>query len=279
MAPTPSIVVGTDFSRNGNRAVARASQLADQLGLRLVTTHVVNAAHISHGERDERTAEAMETLEMNGGGATAVRTHLVRVGAPHEELARAAETESARAIVVGIHQSKHSLEGFLVGSTAERVLRSVHCSVLLARSSASRRYRTVLVPVDLGESTPRLLQLAKEFFPNAKFLLVHCIPAAAGRRNHRNSSSESKAETASMQLRLEQLATAAGLPSERVKCSIATARDPRRRIIEIAKFHDADVIVMGTHARGGLHRMLLGSTADYVVRAAATDVLVMPPPS
>ncbi len=277
MPPTPSIVAGTDFSKSGNRAVARASGLAEQLGMRQVTVHVVPDAYASRAERDAATAEALETLEFRNGTARVGRAHVVRVGSPHEELVRTAELEGAHVIVVGVHTSKHAFEGFLVGSTAERVLRSGHCAVLLARLSASRRYKKVLVPVDLGESSLRLLDLARSLFPGALFQVVHCQPASVAHRAHLKSKQATTAAVEPLRERLLQLCKAAGIPDERCHVQVATARDPRRRIIELAKFHEVDVIAMGTHARSGIHRMLLGSTADYVARAARSDVLVLPP--
>ncbi|MBL8844118.1 MAG: universal stress protein [Planctomycetes bacterium] len=276
MPPTPSIVVGTDFSKSGNRAVARATGLAEQLGMRLVTTHVVPDAYASHLERDEATAEALETLEAGSGGAKVGRAHVVRVGSPHEELVRTAESEQAHVIVVGVHQSKHALEG-LLGSTAERVLRSGHCAVLLARLSASRRYRRVLVPLDLGETSLRLLDLARSVFRGAHFHVVHCQPASVAHRAHQKSKQALAAAIEPLRDRLTQLCEAAGITEEHRTLQVAAARDPRRRIVELAKFHEVDAIAMGTHARSGLHRMLLGSTADYVARAAGADVLVLPP--
>jgi universal stress protein A len=46
-----------------------------------------------------------------------------------------------------------------------------------------------------------------------------------------------------------------------------------KRIVERAKELDADLIVMGTHARGGLSHLLMGSVAENVVRTAKCPVL------
>jgi len=47
---------------------------------------------------------------------------------------------------------------------------------------------------------------------------------------------------------------------------------PNREIVAYAADHDVDLIVMGTHGRGGLDRLLLGSVAERVVRAASVPV-------
>lgn len=51
---------------------------------------------------------------------------------------------------------------------------------------------------------------------------------------------------------------------------------PSRAIVEHAHESDADAIVMGTHGRGGLDRLLLGSVAERVVRTAPLPVVVVP---
>jgi nucleotide-binding universal stress UspA family protein len=56
--------------------------------------------------------------------------------------------------------------------------------------------------------------------------------------------------------------------------------DPGRaapRILEIARETGADLVVMGTHSRTGLGRVLLGSVADRVVRQAPCPVVTVPP--
>lgn len=51
--------------------------------------------------------------------------------------------------------------------------------------------------------------------------------------------------------------------------------DPREAILDVAKEKNASLIVMGTHGRKGLARMLIGSTTEAVVRAAEVPVLTV----
>lgn len=53
--------------------------------------------------------------------------------------------------------------------------------------------------------------------------------------------------------------------------------DPKKRIVEEAVDEDYDLVVLGTHGRKGLERLLLGSVAEWVVRHADVPVLVVPP--
>lgn len=50
---------------------------------------------------------------------------------------------------------------------------------------------------------------------------------------------------------------------------------PAREIINYTENEDCDVIVMGTHARSGVDRLLLGSVAERVVRSSPVPVLTI----
>jgi nucleotide-binding universal stress UspA family protein len=54
---------------------------------------------------------------------------------------------------------------------------------------------------------------------------------------------------------------------------------PYEEINTVAGEMDVDIIVIGTHGRKGLTRMLLGSTAEKVVRTATRPVLTVHPPA
>jgi len=50
---------------------------------------------------------------------------------------------------------------------------------------------------------------------------------------------------------------------------------PGREIVDYAAESDCDLIVMGTHGRGGIDRLLLGSVAEHVVRRSPVPVLTV----
>ncbi len=56
---------------------------------------------------------------------------------------------------------------------------------------------------------------------------------------------------------------------------IKPAISPLSLILDYAKGHDIDLIVLGTHCRGGLGRLVLGSVAETVIREAACPVLAV----
>lgn len=85
-------------------------------------------------------------------------------------------------------------------------------------------------------------------------------------------------------LRDEILKDAAGRLTDRLRPSDltelhATAEAiigiPSGSIVEYAEGHDIDLIVMGTHGRGGMSHLLMGSVAERVVRTATCPVLTV----
>lgn len=52
--------------------------------------------------------------------------------------------------------------------------------------------------------------------------------------------------------------------------------DPRKKIVEVAKEWKADFIVVGSHGRTGLSRVLMGSVSENVVRHSVCPVVVVP---
>jgi nucleotide-binding universal stress UspA family protein len=66
------------------------------------------------------------------------------------------------------------------------------------------------------------------------------------------------------------------LPIEKIAVYVV-AGTPSERIVSLATVLDADLIVLGTHSRHGLGRLLLGSVAQEVLRRAPCGVFVIRP--
>lgn len=76
---------------------------------------------------------------------------------------------------------------------------------------------------------------------------------------------------------LEQLASAPRMAGLTVQI-VVRAGDPRREIIAAVKELGADLVVLSTHGRGSVGRLVYGSVADQVIRTAPCPVLVVRQP-
>ena len=74
---------------------------------------------------------------------------------------------------------------------------------------------------------------------------------------------------------LDRLVTDADRRELRAIVVLRTATSPAAAIVAYAQASEIDMIVMGTHGRGGLSHLLLGSVADRVVRTAPCPVVVI----
>jgi nucleotide-binding universal stress UspA family protein len=138
-----------DFSETSRRAMQAAIDLALRLGIALELLHVVELprfAAIEDGALEGCVLDARQraaALELDrwraeadrlAGGELEVATELV-LGSPAEEILRAVRRHSADAIVMGTH-GQTAVEHLVMGSVADRVVRTAPCPVLTLRSRA-----------------------------------------------------------------------------------------------------------------------------------------------
>lgn len=77
------------------------------------------------------------------------------------------------------------------------------------------------------------------------------------------------------QRRVEDLVSAEDRAQLRAQGVIVTSNSPANAIVDYAKNTDVDLIVIGTHGRGLMAHLLLGSVAERTVRMAACPVLTV----
>lgn len=75
--------------------------------------------------------------------------------------------------------------------------------------------------------------------------------------------------------RIDALVTDEDRSQLRAQPVIRTSLSPAETIVEYAKEHGVDLIVMGTHGRKALAHLVMGSVAERVVRAAPCPVLTV----
>lgn len=139
---------------------------------------------------------------------------------------------------------------------------------------------TVLVPFDGSEQAERALDHAIEHFPDATVVLLSVINPAeftyAGGEETLSPLPDDWYERAheSTDRALEQAAEHVRAAGGTVETAIELGR-PARAIVNYVEANDLDHIVMGSHGRSGVSRVLLGSVAEAVVRRAPVPVTVV----
>ena len=206
-----------------------------------------------------------------------VRTEL-RCGDVGEQIVQAARQADADLIALATH-GRHGFARAWYGSVAERVLATSPVPVLLLRSDgkASTKLRTVLVPVDNSPGSMAALAEARALaaLTHARLLLLEVVaPLHRWDENPERSPEWEEELRAGAQGFVNQLAKRQR--EHGVAATGVAATGPVAETIgRVAREHDVDLIVMGTHGLVGPRRALLGSVADAVVRTAGLPVLLI----
>ncbi|MFB6072747.1 MAG: universal stress protein [Halobacterium sp.] len=140
------------------------------------------------------------------------------------------------------------------------------------------RYERILVPTDGSDATREAVEhaidLAAEHGADVHALYVVNSASFAGLpmdSSWESVSSMLSEEGAAALDEVEGLADDRGVPFERALVD----GNPSREIVRYAEDEGCDLIVMGTHGRGGIDRLLLGSVAEKVVRSSTVPVLTV----
>ena len=141
--------------------------------------------------------------------------------------------------------------------------------------------KTVLVPTDFSEASESALRYGKamaEAF-GASLHVVHVMEdllAHAWAAEVYVSSMPQLRDEIEKESRQRLVALLGDDECQRLRAETALlAGNPFIEIIRYAKAHDVDLIVMGTHGRGPIAHMLLGSVAEKVVRKSPCPVLTV----
>jgi nucleotide-binding universal stress UspA family protein len=137
----------------------------------------------------------------------------------------------------------------------------------------------VLVPVDGSEKSKAACEFVFERFPDATLVVLHVInPAEAsyGAQASIPSSSEQwykreRDRAEALFEDIEEVATDHGVETE----TAIEVGKPTAAIVEFVANNDIDHVVMGSHGRDGVSRILLGSVAETVVRRSPAPVTVV----
>jgi nucleotide-binding universal stress UspA family protein len=144
------------------------------------------------------------------------------------------------------------------------------------------RIGVIVVPVDFSQSSIEALRQAASWAEQfgSDLHLLHVLPDP---RTQMWSIEAIDIDFATVrqdwvekaEAMLNNLVSTLPLPSDRVKTRVQVGR-PGEQIVAYAKEREAGLIMMASGEHGRVARFVLGSVADYVVRAAACPVVVIP---
>jgi len=268
------ILIATDLSRGADEAIRQVTAFAfkeDALGVVITTPGGGREA-----EASVPTKARADVFEQVARVTDCDVEIFVDDRVDYAGIVARAESWNADLVVVGSY-GRSGLSRAL-GHVAERTVRYAHCDVLVARAStgkgpvvaATDRSRPSLVAVVAGAQQASRRGVPLEVVHAIGFLDVeasYVIDQATP------GISQATGDDEAFRLSLMQAVRRLGIEAE---CKIV--RNPAAAaIVKEADAIGAELIVVGTHGTTGLARLMLGSVAEQVIRAAGCSVLLVRP--
>jgi nucleotide-binding universal stress UspA family protein len=290
------VLAVTDFSNTSNEALRQAHGYARMAAARLTVLHVVPDILPSSPLIPDGSTQGIQTmvdLETRALEGLSVRVEeitgrsrdevdvAVRAGKADVEAVRFAEENDVDIVFAGA-TGRTGLNRLLLGSTAERIVRHAHCSVLVARDSPAAGH--VLAATDLSNPALAAVERARleASWRNATLDLLHVMDfsalgwTAAAVPFGGTAYDVPPEQLAEMRALAAETLRGLGGPGAAVHVEVGS---PKQNIVWLSESLPAGLVVVGTHGRTGLARLALGSVAEAVVRAAPCSVLVVRTPA
>ncbi|MFI1460529.1 universal stress protein [Nocardia carnea] len=287
----PPIVAAADGSPSSNWAVAWA---ALEASMHRCGLHLVNSWTIPSGFGPDAIATENDLHRMyeRGERILAEAAHVARTAVPGDELAVSTETtallitpaliaqsSAARMLVVGSRGLGAFRRG-LLGSVSTAVTRRAHCPVAVIQADTPLDVVSAGLPVLVGvDGTGNSVAAVELAFDEAArrsvgLTALHAWSDTSGLdipvRNWDSARTSAEAELS------ENLAGYCERYPDVPVQRIVTADRPVRSLLDASG--DAQLVVVGSHGRGGFAGMLLGSTSNALLHAVDAPMIIVRAP-
>lgn len=276
------ILVAVDGSQTSLHALEESFKLAQNEGSWLTVVSVIPAytgdldlvavGNIMQAMRrpcDEALRKAQELADKH---KALVKT-VCEEGEPHERIIDLAQSENCDLIVMG-RRGLRRLERVLVGSVTARVIGYSPIDVLVVTRDTSVGFKKVLIATDgsrYSESAEKkAIDFAKSYGGEILALSVVDVPTEFYAESPETVEGLVKKAKEYVEA-VKRDAESSGVKAE----TFVREGEAYRVITDMAKESGAGIIVMGSHGRTGLKRLLMGSVTEKVIGHTPCPVLVV----
>jgi nucleotide-binding universal stress UspA family protein len=284
--PKRKILCATDLTPRSDRAMQRTALLAQQTNAEVFFLHAVNdklAGRVLRSKMNRAYARLAfhsgRFMKQTSGSATTA----VRIGKPVDAVIAAAR-EYKPDLIVMARPKRRRLEA-MIGTTAERIIRSTGCSMLLVGNAADAAYERAILATDLSATSLHVMRTAVEMgvLEYADTSVVHAfgLPyhdiATAGDVDYIEDIAQQIHWHSTARRDVLRNLHDAGVDLARVHVSTELGR-PLAAIRRAVDDRQPEVLVIGVSRWFTLKRILIGSVADQLLRGVNCDILAISPP-
>ncbi|HJQ12863.1 MAG TPA: universal stress protein [Gemmatimonadaceae bacterium] len=296
-----TIMVPTDCSGFDREAIRVALRIAErsEAKLRLVRVLTTGAFFgVGHNPEELRAAATSvkrdrdsAVTELYALAAECRRTANVDVtvaletGPVADALEGYAKRNKVDLVVISSH-GRAGVSRLSLGSVTDSLIRRTTVPVLIVKPAASYlnpqvrgAFKKVVVPLDGSPLAEEILEQVTmlALLEDAELVLLSVIRRPLHQDNGSHKAPWWEKDVAESKAYLARVAQVVRTREVKVQTDVVIGDDIAEEIAAYAGKEGADLIAIATHGRGGLNRVLRGSVADALTRAARSCVLVFHP--
>lgn len=280
--PPTRLLLATDLGARCDRALDRTRQLANEWQAEVIAVNVLDPsanadqtlAWIS-GATDEQLMNVAQRQLVRDLAGMRMPVHVRIVRGPEPETAiQDIVIATAVDLVVTAVARQETFGRALLGSTNERLARSLGQPLLVVHGRAHGPYRRIVVATDFSAASRHALLTAVAFFPGRDLTLYHAYsPPMAGL-----SMTPPNAGAAPQIAHAECGAFIQGtrLPEGTLMHPVVECGTIATTLARYVRENDVDLVVQGGHGHTGFISLLLGSTAERLLASLPCDTLLVP---
>ncbi|MGF1510026.1 MAG: universal stress protein [Myxococcota bacterium] len=282
-----NIVIGIDFSKASLEGLQAAARIAVEYeAKRLHLVHVVSmpgaVLPLPKDLIETARVRAQERLDALEVPETLWTTREVRFGIPARQLVSAAESVGADVIMVS--GRGHGVLAEILGSVASSLIRVAHCPVMILQGEVSPRFDDIVAAVDLSPISRNVLDCAFRVGARRQARVIvlslyeHPLLKSQPDGLLPRAVTPQDVEAQGEQQRRAVVDLISRVPSHGldVQVEVMSKAPAANVIVDVARLTNANLVVLGTSGQGAWHRMILGSTANFVLHRASCPVMVVP---
>jgi len=285
---TNRLLLATDGSLFSEGAIREAIRLAKRCSSKLAAISVIE----TNPEYETIAPQLLEKAEKAARGhlesvkaqakkeGVEITTSILEGEDSYNFISDEAVKNKTTMIIMG-RRGKTGLKRLVIGSTTARVIGHAPCNVLVVPQAAQVEFKNILVATDgsryAAAAASEAIGIAKK--NKSKLIVLAVVPSESMQPMDIVHSQMSRDAIAEKELSVAEnsakaVKEAAQKEGVAVEAFIMGGK-PADAIVQTAKEKNVDVIMLGSHGKTGIDKLLMGSVAERVIVLAACAVLVV----